>query len=33
MHNYKNNLILLLVAIIWGGAFIAQSSSMNYIGP
>ncbi len=33
MNKYKNNLILLLVAMIWGGAFIAQSSGMNYVGP
>lgn len=33
MKKYRNNLLLLFTAIIWGGAFIAQSSGMNYIGP
>ncbi len=33
MKKHRNNLLLLLTAIIWGGAFIAQSSGMNYIGP
>lgn len=29
----KGNLILLLTALIWGCAFVAQSVSMGYIGP
>lgn len=29
----KGNLILLLTALIWGCAFVAQSVSMEYIGP
>ena len=29
----KGNLILLLTALIWGCAFVAQSVSMDYIGP
>lgn len=29
----KGNLILLLVAMIWGSAFVAQRSGMEYIGP
>ena len=30
---YVNNLILLLIALIWGAAFVAQSAGMDYIGP
>jgi len=29
----KGNLLLMLTALIWGCAFVAQSVSMNYIGP
>ena len=29
----KNSLILLLTAIIWGVAFVAQSVGMDYVGP
>ena len=29
----KGNLILLLTALIWGCAFVAQSVSMDYVGP
>ncbi|WP_110955612.1 DMT family transporter [Anaerosinus massiliensis] len=29
----KGNLILLLVAMIWGAAFVAQRAGMDYIGP
>lgn len=29
----KNEFYLLLAALIWGGAFVAQSVGMNYIGP
>ena len=33
-HNeLKGNLILLLTALIWGCAFVAQSVSMDYVGP
>ena len=28
-----SNLLLLLTAIIWGFAFVAQSVGMNYVGP
>ena len=30
---YKNHLLLLLTAFIWGCAFVAQSAGMNYVGP
>lgn len=29
----KGNLLLFLVAFIWGSAFVAQSSGMDYVGP
>ena len=29
----KNSFLLLLAALIWGTAFVAQNSGMNYIGP
>ncbi|MDE7059475.1 MAG: DMT family transporter [Lachnospiraceae bacterium] len=29
----KNNLMLLLTALIWGCAFVAQSVGMDYVGP
>ena len=29
----KNPLMLLLTAVIWGVAFVAQSVGMEYIGP
>lgn len=29
----KNSLLLLLTAIIWGSAFVAQSVGMDYVGP
>lgn len=29
----KSNLLLLLAAVIWGLAFVAQRVSMNYVGP
>ena len=29
----KNSLILLLTALIWGVAFVAQSVGMDYVGP
>ena len=31
--SYVNNLILLIIALIWGAAFVAQSAGMDYIGP
>lgn len=31
--NLKGTLILLLTALIWGSAFVAQSDGMNYVGP
>lgn len=33
MNNLKNNSLLLLTALIWGFAFVAQDAGMNYIGP
>ena len=30
---YANNLILLIIALIWGAAFVAQSVGMDYVGP
>ncbi|WP_026884644.1 DMT family transporter [Clostridium akagii] len=33
VHKIKSNLILLLVAIIWGFAFVAQREGIKYIGP
>ena len=32
-HSLKNSLLLLLTAMIWGVAFVAQKDGMNYIGP
>ena len=29
----RGNLLLLLVSFIWGSAFVAQSSGMDYVGP
>ncbi|MBQ5910420.1 MAG: DMT family transporter [Clostridia bacterium] len=31
--NLKGTLILLLTALIWGSAFVAQTDGMNYVGP
>lgn len=31
--NWKSPLLLLLAAIIWGVAFVAQSAGMDYVGP
>lgn len=31
--NWKNPILLLMTAIIWGVAFVAQSVGMDYIGP
>lgn len=33
MLKFRGSLILLLVAVIWGGAFSAQRAGMDYIGP
>ncbi len=33
MRRLRANLLLLLTALIWGAAFVAQSVSMDYIGP
>ena len=30
--NIRSNGLLLLAAIIWGVAFVAQSDAMNYVG-
>lgn len=32
-HKLRNTFFLLLTAMIWGAAFVAQSISMDYIGP
>ena len=29
----RNILLLLLTAMIWGSAFVAQSAGMDYVGP
>lgn len=31
--DFKNLLLLLLTAMIWGAAFVAQSAGMDYVGP
>lgn len=33
MDRMKGNLLLLLTALIWGSAFVAQSVGMDYVGP
>ena len=33
MKGLKNNAMLLLTALIWGCAFVAQSVGMDYVGP
>ncbi len=33
MKQMKNNVMLLLTALIWGCAFVAQSVGMDYVGP
>ena len=30
---FRNNVMLVLTALIWGSAFVAQSVGMDYIGP
>lgn len=32
-HKLVNNFLLALTALIWGGAFVAQSVGMDYLGP
>ncbi len=32
-HKVRNSLLLLLTALIWGTAFVAQSVGMDYVGP
>lgn len=32
-HKMKGNILLLITAVIWGISFVAQSSSMDFIGP
>ena len=32
-HNLKYNFLLMLAALIWGSAFVAQSVGMDYLGP
>ena len=29
----RGNILLLLTAVIWGAAFVAQSEGMKYVGP
>ena len=31
--NIKGNVILMITALIWGTAFVAQSVGMEYVGP
>ena len=33
MDRMKNNILLVLTALIWGCAFVAQSVGMDYVGP
>lgn len=33
LKNMKGNLILLITALIWGTAFVAQRDGVNYVGP
>lgn len=33
MKQMKNNMMLLLTALIWGFAFVAQSAGMDFVGP
>ena len=33
MKQMKNNVLLVLTALIWGCAFVAQSVGMDYVGP
>ena len=33
MDRMKNNVLLVLTALIWGCAFVAQSVGMDYVGP
>ena len=31
--SFRSSLLLLLTAVIWGVAFVAQSAGMDYVGP
>ena len=33
LRKMRGNIMLLIAAVIWGSAFVAQSEGMNYIGP
>ena len=33
MDRMKNDILLVLTALIWGCAFVAQSVGMDYVGP
>ena len=33
MNRLKSNLMLLVCAMIWGSAFVAQQTGMDYVGP
>ena len=33
MKQMKNNVLLVLTALIWGCSFVAQSVGMDYVGP
>ena len=33
MDRMKNNILLVLTALIWGCAFVAQSVGMDFVGP
>lgn len=32
-HKYRQSALLLLTAAIWGSAFVAQKTGMDYVGP
>ena len=32
-HKYRQSALLLLTAVIWGSAFVAQQTGMDYVGP
>ena len=32
-HKYRQSALLLLTAAIWGSAFVAQQTGMDYVGP
>ena len=33
LRKMRGNIMLLIAAVIWGSAFVAQSEGMNYIDP